>query len=195
MLKMLSIMIGVNSNMIYLVFIYVAVCIFMILNLKKKKLRYKTLFKCVLSTSSAMLIVCLIIIVIALRHGADLDALKSLNMISMVRAIMESPVASDSEELDKEGNFIIYYRFGCHDCEAIYKDLLEMVEDVPNVYWVSTRKNNGMELLCKYKVAEVPSGIIIEMDSDYTSYELCRNGAIDKDAIDRLLELQKVALQ
>lgn len=60
-----------------------------------------------------------------------------------------------------QNSLVIYYKFGCEDCEAIYKDLNTLLKEKPNVYWVSTRSKQGIELRKTYPVSKVPSGMYI----------------------------------
>lgn len=60
-----------------------------------------------------------------------------------------------------ENTLIIYYKFGCKDCESIYADLQTQLKGLSNVYWVSTRSKQGTALRDKYPVSKVPSGMYI----------------------------------
>lgn len=60
-----------------------------------------------------------------------------------------------------QNSLIIYYKFGCEDCEAIYTDLNTLLKGKSNVYWISTRSKQGIELRKTYPVSKVPSGIYI----------------------------------
>ena len=45
---------------------------------------------------------------------------------------------------------LIFFRFGCSDCEAVYQDLSLALQNKPDIYWVSTMSNQGQDLLSKY---------------------------------------------
>lgn len=124
-------------------------------------------------------------------------------------SIKNSPV-EDTIPDDLDGSIIIYYRFGCIDCEAIYDDLSEIISGKDDIYWVSTESEQGKELMKTYPVDSVPSGIYIYNDKQngntyvkkplYKTSENAKNhedtiysnGTIlDKTAIDRLLYLQE----
>lgn len=113
-------------------------------------------------------------------------------------SIENSPEESVLPE-DLSGTVVIYYKFGCEDCEAIYPDLKAALGGSA-VYWVSTQSEQGKELLKTYPVEDVPSGIYIRQDNYNDSvpftakllYTSDENGNIvlDKQAIERLLYLQ-----
>lgn len=137
----------------------------------------------------------------ACMHGADMESLQRFGILRTIRAIQNSPIADRKASLDQQGNILIYYRFGCGDCEAVYDRLRAETAGKGNIYWVASRQSKGRELLQKYTVSEVPAGVVIQADSMYVSYVLC-NPAYDKpdktggvqldmDALNRLLELQK----
>ena len=138
-------------------------CIVLVLGifLKRNKCQKWNIFlKTSFMTGNIVLFVTLFIMVIAFLHGADVEALTKFNMIRTIQAIKNSPIANRSNNLDKPGNIIIYYRFGCKDCEAIYSELDRLITENENVYWVATRSIIGKRLLQKYIVTEVPAGVI-----------------------------------
>lgn len=59
---------------------------------------------------------------------------------------------------------IIYYKFGCPDCSAIYNDLTDKLKD-KQVYWISVKSKTGIDLLNKYPTSEVPAGLYITNNS------------------------------
>ena len=59
---------------------------------------------------------------------------------------------------------IIYYKFGCPDCRAIYNDLTDKLKD-KQVYWISVKSKTGIDLLNKYPTSEVPAGLYITNNS------------------------------
>ena len=74
---------------------------------------------------------------------------------------IETPLPSDQSPTQC---LIIYYRFGCSDCESIYQELAEQLttSDNQNIYWVSTRSKQGENLRKSYPVSKVPSGVYIK---------------------------------
>lgn len=91
---------------------------------------------------------------------------------------------------------IIYFRFGCHDCESIYQDLTLAMEDVPDVHYISTRSDQGKRLMEKYPVDETPSLVYIYPDGEkFAVYKLYvigldGNAHLNQEFIDRALELR-----
>lgn len=139
-----------------------------------------------------------IIIMLAFMHGADTESLNKFGIVRTIQAIIKSPISNHNTDLAKKGNIIIYYRFGCKDCEGIYHELKKYAAETQNVYFVATRQKTGQELLKQYPVDEVPTGIIIQKNI-YTAYILYENIYIDDvvhtqfnhKGFERLLELQK----
>lgn len=134
----------------------------------------------------------------AISHGLTSD-MEKMSMSELKDLINNSPKESKLPD-NIEGAIIIYYRFDCPDCKAIYNDLSQAVADNSNIYWISSRSETGKALLDKYPVDEVPTGIYIRHDTyngnvTFTKYELATtdedgNIILNKSAIDRLLYLQ-----
>lgn len=93
----------------------------------------------------------------ASRHGMTEY---NLNWSKILKGIENSPV-EDKLPKDITNKIILYYRFGCGDCEAIYQNLNEKTKNNPNVYWISTRSHQGKTLRDTYPVTEVPTGVYI----------------------------------
>lgn len=137
----------------------------------------------------------------AVEHGLTSDVEK-MSMNELKDLINNSPKESKLPD-NIEGAIIIYYRFDCPDCSAIYNDLANAVANNSNIYWISSRSEAGKSLLEKYPVDEVPTGIYIRHDTyngnvTFTKYELFTtdengNTILDTSAIDRLLYLQSEA--
>lgn len=134
---------------------------------------------------------------IAVKHGLTT---KNITFEEMQTGIQNSPEEDDLPD-DLNGALIIYYKFGCSDCEAVYNDLSSAVANNKNVYWVSTQSEQGKNLLEKYPVNEVPSGVYVRIDSfngsvPFTAKQLYKtdengNTVLDEASINRLLYLQQ----
>lgn len=132
----------------------------------------------------------------AQKHGLYTN---DITFSELVQGVNNSPEESTLPD-DLSGAVIIYYKFGCSDCEAIYKDLSAAVSGHSDIYWVSTRSEQGKKLLETYPTEEVPAGIYIRQDNyndtiPFTSKLLFTtdedgNTVLDKQAIERLLYLQ-----
>lgn len=99
---------------------------------------------------------------------------------------------------DLKGSIIIYYKFGCRDCESVYYDIIRAAGESERCFFVSTQSAQGRSLLESYPVAEVPSAVYVKQNSGvpYVAYKLFLRAedsdavGFDRDAWDRLLVLQ-----
>lgn len=99
---------------------------------------------------------------IADSHGMPSEDYTGISIAKAIHSIANSPVESKMDTDDVPGGTIIlYYKFGCKDCEAVYKDLKAQTKDIADVYWISTESKTGETLLDKYPVTEVPSGVYV----------------------------------
>lgn len=133
---------------------------------------------------------------VAHQHGLYTT---NINTIDMFKGILYSPIESTLPE-NIDGSIIIYYRFGCSDCETVYNELSNAVKDKENIYWISTESEQGKKLLETYPVDSVPTGIYIRNDKyenalSYTQKSLITmnndNIEFNQSGINRLLYLQK----
>lgn len=135
------------------------------------------------------------------KRGMTIDDWKSENVAEIIRINNETPV---SQTLPKERNgaIVILYRYGCPDCEAIYDDLQEAIDELglKDVYYVASSSEYGQELVEEGDIHYVPTGV-------YLRHEALANGAsithiqlasengnetvLDKAALKRLALLQE----
>lgn len=170
-------------------------------NKRKPQSKSKRVNKIFAAASAAVFIPYMVTAIMACVHGADPETLQRFGILRTVRAIQNSPIADRNGSLDQQGNILIYYRFGCGDCEAVYDSLKAATAGKEDIYWVASRQSVGRELLQKYAVQEVPAGVVILGDGMYVSHVLGNsvydqlNGTediqMDAYALDRLLELQE----
>lgn len=170
-------------------------------NKRKPQPKSKRVNKIFAAASAVVFISYMVTAVMACVHGADLESLQRFGILRTVRAIQNSPIADRNGNLDQQGNILIYYRFGCGDCEAVYDSLKAATAGKEDIYWVASRQSVGRELLQKYAVQEVPAGVVILGEGMYVSHVLGNsvydqlNGTediqMDAYALDRLLELQE----
>ena len=103
---------------------------------------------------------------------------------------IESKLPDDLNTLKQ--SVIIYYRFGCPDCDAVYPELSKIFSQIDNVYWIASRSEQGKTLLEKYPVNEVPTAIYIKSDGTqltYVLYENTNNGTtINTENINDLMD-------
>ena len=133
---------------------------------------------------------------IAIEHGLYTS---DTTIGDMFRGIEKSPVPDTIADKDVKGKILLFYKFGCKDCETIYDELQESTKDA-DVLWVSTRSEEGKKLVEAYGIVEVPTGIYIRNNAyndalPYTKKLLYKvdedgNSQYDKTAVDRLIYLQ-----
>lgn len=96
----------------------------------------------------------------ALQHGMYQDNLTWNEILDSTElSPREDKLPENTDELTNA--IILYYKFGCEDCEAVYQQESEFFSDIDNVYWISTRSKQGQNLLNTYPVTQVPSGVYI----------------------------------
>lgn len=179
------------------------ILLIIVLYMKKRKSHPKTQVICRATAmiSALLLLAYMTTAFVAYTHGADLEALQKFSLKRTISAIKNSPVTDRGGSHDQAGNILIYYRFGCRDCEAVYGNLRNETAGKENIYWIASRQSEGQNLLQKYTVSEVPAGVIIQSENRYISYVLFNSGddgleesgdvRLDIGALGRLLELQK----
>lgn len=145
-----------------------------------------------LSFLAVLLFICsLTIWITALDHGMYQY---TTDTKSIIESIDSSPVESVLPD-DLTNKIILYYRFGCPDCESVYSDLKNGTNGKTGIYWISTRSKQGKALRKKYPTAEVPSGVYIKSDDTCTTLMLydksTRKTELDKKNLDILLTMQE----
>ena len=96
---------------------------------------------------------------IAYQHGYR-EYMKQ-DIKDIIYSVKHSPV-EDILPDNLTNTTIIYYRFGCHDCNKIDNQLQEKFKNSPNTYWVATRSEQGKKLRKDYPVESVPSALYID---------------------------------
>ena len=167
------------------------------------KAKTKVILKVVTTTATVICAIFLVYVMVnvktAFEHGMTE---MNISLVEMLDCIKNSPVEDSLPENYNElkGSIIIYYRFDCPDCKAIYNELSQKVKDNLNVYWVSSRTEQGKKALEKYPVEKVPTGIYIRKEDfgeeiNFTAKVLYKadeneKTVLDEESIDRLLYLQ-----
>lgn len=102
----------------------------------------------------------------ALRHGMYDN---SITVAEAYESIKHSP-REDKLPEDITDTLVIYYRFGCDECEALYDTLKDEVKKFEKatgdkIYWVSTRSEQGKTLrsTCHAANLTVPSIMYIRI--------------------------------
>ena len=122
------------------------------------------------------------------QHGCE--DLKMYTLQELTDAINTSP-KEDTLPENLSGSIILFYRFDCADCEAVYHQLSDLIKDHSRAYWVSTRSKQGKKLRETYPIKEVPSGLFIMDNGHYKLSDLITAQHLYTDALDELLFLQR----
>lgn len=132
-------------------------------------------------------ICCLSIADEAVKHGCD--NVFAYTIQSLTQHINASP-REDTVPDDLTGSVILYYRFGCTDCESIYDELQSRTSNWDNTYWVATRSAQGISIREKYPVANVPSGVYVTSSGKSVVKPLVKqSGILDTKALQELAAL------
>ena len=116
-----------------------------------------------------MLIFYLCITADAKTHGAYGDYTRKETIAETLDNI-KNGVIDQSDELpeDLSGKVLIIFKYGCPDCEATYGNIYDdLVASGCEYYFVSSRSEIGMQLVTKYYVTEVPSGVYVSTGSGH----------------------------
>lgn len=119
-------------------------------------------------------------------HGADKPY--AYNMLQLWDCIKHSPEEETVPD-KKTGTILLYYRFGCSDCEAIFTELQQETNQYDNIYWVSSRSTQGKELRKDYPVTTVPTGVYIR------SNEMPLSLTLHRETMDGTVQLNTENLQ
>ena len=133
----------------------------------------------------------------ATKYGAYGDFYKK-NTLAEIQYNIRHGFLDQSDEVpdDPKGCVILFFKWNCEDCTNIHDDLLAKLKeyDLFKTYFVSSRSEKGQELLEKYPMDSVPSGIYIYYDSskgiDYQGHVLNDGTSLDAYNLDTLLSVQ-----
>lgn len=180
-----GVIIGMSNNMsiIHLGIMYVLLLVIMLLIMFDKPVNHT--YKMMKISASVILVIITAVyavfvvptFVTALSHGMyKIDT--SLSDMSYNNA--HTPPESKLPD-DYKHKLIIYYRYDCHDCHAVFEDLKKETADY-DVYWVSTRSEQGKKLMEEFPPQEVPTGVVItESDSGKTEHLMRPLGKLEND--------------
>lgn len=102
---------------------------------------------------------------VARNHGAYGDFDRTESVSSLIHSIKYGYKDQSKELPDNlSGKIIIYFRFGCEDCDAVHDELMSMHNSLDNkddIYFVSTRSDAAQTVLQDYPVSEVPMAIYV----------------------------------
>ena len=127
-----------------------------------------------------------------IQHGVFDE---STTVSEIVRRLPKTP--KESKLPDNPSNiFVIYFKFGCSDCEAVYPELSLQIQNRQDVYFISTRSEQGLKLQEKYPIDETPTLVYIYPDGNrfakFKLYKKDESGQIvlAQDMLDKALELK-----
>lgn len=105
---------------------------------------------------------------------------------SLWEDIEKSPV-EDRLPKNMSGSILMYYKFGCEDCNELGEELYATLSSLAPTYRIATRSPTGSKLIKQYPVAEVPACVYFRHDGKQLYYILYEDGpdgtAVDQDAI------------
>lgn len=134
----------------------------------------------------------------ALRVAAVLHGMppqESMPVLDMVRHVVSTPMESDPPYADVNGHLILYYRFDCPDCEAVYPALQDAFRGQDRVLWIATRSMRGEELAARYPVASVPSAVYVDYSGQPHAYDLLstdgESPALDMGSVQDIQDLME----
>lgn len=115
----------------------------------------------------------------------------------VVSHVQNTPDSADSIE---KGDLVVFYKFGCPDCDAVYDDANALAaESGVTLKWVSTDTDLGHEFAEKHGIDWTPTGVyvlnekigeteIIQAHIDKTEGD---ETVLDADALSNLIEYQQ----
>jgi len=88
---------------------------------------------------------------------------------------------------DMSGCILLYYKFGCHDCNALGTEIYDTLSALAPTYRVATRSRTGRRMLEDYPVPEVPACVYFKTDGTTLSYVLYKDTSdgtiVDQDSV------------
>lgn len=88
------------------------------------------------------------------------------NLTEIASRLPVTPKETPVREENLSNAILIFFKFGCSDCEAIHDDLQVALKNTPNVYYISTRSTQGLELQKRFPIEETPSAVYVYPDGE-----------------------------
>lgn len=132
---------------------------------------------------------------IAKKHGLYQDTMTWEKILEYNESTPEESKLPEKES-DLTTSIILFYRYSCPDCDAVYPKERIAASKIKNIYWVSTRSEQGNKLLEKYPIKEVPAGVYITKNGDGVIQYLdskSKSNRFNQENFDKLLSLYKDA--
>lgn len=125
----------------------------------------------------------------ATSHGAYDDTMPFKELAEHTPLTHEEDVLED----DLDGLILLFYRYGCHDCENVSAELEAWAEGRDYVRWVSTRSEQGSPLVQEFVIGEVPSAVYVanRAEGKFLYKATSAKGRLDTDALDSLVRMRE----
>ena len=102
----------------------------------------------------------------AKKYGAYGD-FENVETISSIQKRTANGYVDQSNNLpdDLSGYIVIFFKYGCPDCENIHDKLMAYIDknQIENIVFVSSRSENGEKLRQDYPIDAVPCGIYVRI--------------------------------
>lgn len=105
------------------------------------------------------------------QRGMTMDDWKAMSLGEVIAANDKTPV-SQTLPSDRNGDIVILYKYDCPDCEAIYDQLNDAIQDTnaKDVHFIASSSETGRELIEEGDIPTAPTGI-------YLRHEALNNGS------------------
>lgn len=130
-----------------------------------------TRYLCVLTLccTGIISVTCFCLFQKAYNHGYREYTKHNINEI--IHAVKNTPVEDTLPE-NLENIIVVYYRFGCNDCNLLYNELSACFSEINDVYWIATRSKQGKHLREQFPVENVPSALFIKNETTAVTFDL-----------------------
>lgn len=132
---------------------------------------------------------------LAACHEATIRTIpyEKLSLRDLPEKIQVTLIEDDIPE-DIRNYIIVFYKYGCEDCEAIHRSLNLAQKDNDKLICIASNSEQGKNLRETLPVTDVPCGFYIHSDGSYTNILLYTHDEsgphFDQKAMARLLQLQ-----
>lgn len=125
----------------------------------------------------------------------------TLSLFKLLQLNSKSIKTKEPNSIEK-GQLIVIVKYGCKDCSAVKKDMLEYIKDqnIKDIYFVSNESNIGKELIAKANISQLPTLVYVrnnsiakDIDLNHTIvYTINNEGktVFDEPAFSRMLNRQ-----
>lgn len=105
------------------------------------------------------------------QRGMTMDDWKTMSLSEVITTNDKTPV-SQTLPNERNGSIVILYKYDCPDCEAIYDQLNNAIQDTgaKDVHFIASSSETGRELIEEGDIPTAPTGI-------YLRHEALNNGS------------------